>query len=628
MSICESKKIDSNITGLSFAEEVCLKELSEDAAAAAATGTIIVASNPIPGDVLSIGNEAYTFVASGPSGAQILIGADANATAGNIRVKVSADSTLVDIAGSGNTLAVTAVTAGEAGNDITMSATGTAFNFSSGKLKGGHDTTTDPTWYDLEPNSYSDLGGELTTLARSPIDPSRQNKKGNVTDLDADGGFNQDFTQTNSTRLLQGFFFADARQAFSTAPMNGPQIDLTAVTTTQYQALSGLAAPAAGNLVLAEGLGNPNNNGVKRVTGSAAGALTVAEVLVAEANPPAAAKLTLVGHQFASGDLTVQVVNGRASLVATAANFTTLFNQLGLIPGTWIFLGGDAVATRFDNNVGYARIGTIADKSVILDDVTWEPLTDAGAGKTVRMFVPLTIRNEKNPALIKRRSYNIERTLGEGENGTQAEYLEGAVANELTLNVPQADKLNVDMSFVACDNTYRSGDPGDERKVGDHISAPGEDAYNTTSDLYRLKLSIVDPVKSNPSDLFGYLTEATLSISNGVTPNKALGVLGAFDTSSGNFEVSGSLTAYFSSIAACKAIRQNADVGFSGIFAAKGKGFVFDIPLIGLGGGRVNVEKDNPIMIPVEPNGAESKYGHTALYARFDYLPNVAMPSR
>lgn len=489
----------------------------------------------------------------------------------------------------------------------------------------------EPTWYGQEPNSYSDFGGEVTTVARSPIDPNRQNKKGTVTDLDASGGFNTDFTQNNLTRILQGFFFADARVKPSTLSLaiGAANTAITSVTagTKTYAAAAGLAVfNKAGYLIKGTGFANASNNGIKTVASATGTTVVVAETVATETTPPAGASLQVVGFEFPAADVSIAVVDGIPSLVAVATDLTTL----GLIPGEWVWLGGDDAADQFANNTGFGRVATIAATAITFDDTTWNPVNEAGTGKTIRLFFGTVIKNERG-SLIKRRSYNIERTLGEGPEAEnpgdqQAEYLEGAVCNELTLNIPQAEKFNADLTFVACDNTHRSGAAGDKLKGGTRVAGLGEDAFNTSSDVYRIKMAILDPATSRPSPLFGYVTEATLTIQNGVTPNKAVGTLGAIDTSAANFVAGGSATAYFNSVAASRAIRNNADVGFSTILASRNAGMVFDIPLLGLGGGRNNVEKDAPITVPLETNGAENVYGYTAMYVNFPYLPNAAMP--
>lgn len=483
----------------------------------------------------------------------------------------------------------------------------------------------DAVWHGLEPNSYSDFGGELATIARAPIDPSRQNKKGVVTDLDASGGFNSDFTKSNLTRLLQGFFFADARENASTVPMNGAKITVSGADAGDktYTIGSGGAAFKSGSIVFGQGFANAGNNGLKTIASSTATTVVVTETLTDEASPPADARLSVVGFKMAAADANIAVVDGIPSLLTTLFDFTTVDN---LIPGKWVFIGGDGANDAFANNVGFARIKSIQAHALIFDDTTFAAVNETGTGKTIAVFHGTVIKNEKTPSLIKRRSYNIERQLGEGPTATQAEYLEGAVANEFTLNIPQADKINADLTFVACDNTYRSGETGDEVKVGDRVSAPGEDAYNTSSDIYRIKMSVIDPASANPAALFGYVSEANVSINNNVSANKAVGILGSFDTSAGNFEVGGSITAYFTTVAAVKAVRANADVGLSVIGSAKNAGFVFDVPLLGLGGGRLNVEKDAPITVPLEPAGAENANGYTMLYEVFNYLPSLALP--
>jgi hypothetical protein len=182
--------------------------------------------------------------------------------------------------------------------------------------------------------------------------------------------------------------------------------------------------------------------------------------------------------------------------------------------------------------------------------------------------------------------------------------------------------VTIDLAFVATDNEQRNGATG--VKTGTRPTLVAEDAYNTSSDFSRIKLSTVDPTDATVDPLFAYATELTLTLNNNVTPNKAIGVLGAFDTSAGTFEVGGNLTAYFASIDAVQQVRNNGDVTLDIIMVKDNKGLLFDIPLLSLGDGRLNVEQDQAIQLPLETNAAESTFGHTLLFQSFSYLPTLA----
>lgn len=479
-----------------------------------------------------------------------------------------------------------------------------------------------PVFYTQEPNSYSDIGGEITNVMRAPIDPSRQRKKGTVVDLDASGGFNVDLTQNNLTRLLQGFFWADAREKVRTNPLNGTAIPLTALTTSSYDAASGLDSFIVGSLILASKMNDSANNGLAYVSAVTATAVTVDKTLVVDAAPAADSFIETVGFEFPASDIDIVASATSITLTSTLTDFTTLDLNIG----EWVFIGGDATINKFANNVpGYARVKSIAANVLSLDETTFAATSETGTALELQMFFGTVVRNEKDTALIKRRSYNIERTLGSDDDGVQSEYLEGAIANEFTLNIPSVDKINADLTFVAMDSSQRTGLVG--VKSGTRVPAPCEDPFNTSSDIYRIKLSIVDPLTLNPTALFGYVTEATLPINNNVTANKAIATLGAFEATAGDFEVGGSITAYFSKVEAVAAVRNNSDVALSIIAAQNNGAVVLDMPLIALGGGRLTVEKDAPIMIPLDTNAAECPAGYTLLSSFLSYVPNVGMPS-
>lgn len=480
----------------------------------------------------------------------------------------------------------------------------------------------DPTWIALEPNSYTDFGGQVNTVARNPINPARSRKKGTVVDLEASGGFQQDITFFNTRSLLQGFMFADFREKKTTRPTNDDAIAVTGVTAadnTYTTAAGGGTGFLAGHLVVAEGFTNLQNNGLKRVTASTGTTIVVNEVLVDEPAPPAAALLAVVGYQAAAGTLSIALNGSLVRLVSTAGiDFTTL----GLTPGEWIFVGGDATVNGFDDNGGFARVSVITAGYLEFDKVDWAtPAVEAGAGKSINLYFGTVLKNESDPALIKRRTYQLERTLGQDANGTMSEYLVGAVASELTLNAPQADKVTVDMTFQACEHQARNGLTG--VKPGTRVGVVEGDAYNTSNDFARIKLALVT-ADAAVQPLFTFATDLTLTINNNVSANKAIGVLGAFDMTAGTFEVGGSLTAYFASAESVQAVRNNADVTIDAIMVKNNQGILYDIPLLALGNGRLNVEQDQPITIPLETNAAESKFGHTLLWQFFPYLPNAA----
>lgn len=614
-----------------------------------------------------------------------------------------------------------------------------------------------PVWKQLEPNSYNDFGGQLTTVQRRPITDGRQNKKGVVTDLDASGGYNSDLTQTNFQEMLQGFMFADFREKFDTASFNSTAIPITGVTTAsdRYAAASGLDSVSVGALLFASGFSNADNNGLKLVDEVDPTYIGVTANLVDEASPPSTARLVEVGYQFAADEVDIDVAGSLPKLVSTllvAATSTLTFTgnaadgdtvtigsvvytfetgaldapykvdvgvdasasidnlvhaimgtgtpgthyatgteahplvnavngtgdvldvtaklagaqgntivvestganlddfdgdgtllggvgknllDFGLVPGEWVCIGGDGALEKFaaaeDN--GLKRVKSVAaDGSYIEFDKSFLAMSaEASSGsKTVRLFFGRVLKNEVG-TLIKRRSFQFERTLGAPDDAQptqiQGEYLVGSVASQLQLDLTTADKIAADLSFVCMNNEQRTAVQG--LKAGSRPALAEADAFNTSSDVARIKIAKLIAGNEAPTPLFAYATDVGLTINNNLSPNKAISVLGAFDITAGTFQVSGNLEVYFSTVEAVQAVRDNADVTMDMHLVKANAGITIDLPLITLGDGRANIELDQPIKLPLSYDAAtaakyDTNMNHTLLMVFFDYLPDLA----
>lgn len=498
---------------------------------------------------------------------------------------------------------------------------------SLGLLPGEGGLGGSPVWKRLNPNSYNDFGGEVVTVAPNPINPSRQRRKGVTTDLNASGGFNHNLTYTNLTDLMQGVFFADLREQ---PELPVTQVDVDLANPDEYQ-MADTTGFIVGQLIIGKNFANAANNALNQITAIVANvSVEVADGQLVDETPGADAAIKVVGFQFADADAVIDVSGNLPALTSTAvADLTTL----GIVPGQWVYLGGDTAATQFTDavNNGFKRVRSVTADAITFDKSDATMVADAGvAGKTIQLFYGDVLRNETG-ALIKRRTYNIERTLGAPDDALpaqiQSEVLKGAVPNEVAFNIPQADLASLDFTFVATDNEQRDGATG-PKQTG-VIEAVAASEYNTSSDIGRIRLATVSNVDEAPTALFAYVTEATININNNVTPNKAVGVLGAFDVTAGTFEVSGELTAYFSNVAATQAVRTNADVTLDISFVKDNTALIVDLPLISLGDGRLNVEVDQPITLPLSTDAASGQdvstdLDHTALITYFDYVPTAA----
>lgn len=483
-----------------------------------------------------------------------------------------------------------------------------------------------PVWYEREPNSYSDFGGNFAMTARMQLTHDRQHGRGEVTDNNPTAGWSEDLTPMNMRRLMQGYLYADAREKPSTNPLNGTRVLLTSVdpANKQFKAAAGLGSFLVGHIVLAEKFADPGNNLLGVVTAVAAGALTIGAetTMVADASPSTSAEVNAVGFQFAPGGVALSLPQG--SLLLTAAVGGML--ALGLTPGEWV------AASFSDPSVNapfYGRIAALTDTTITFDKTTGVQVADAAAGKTLSLYFGTVVRNESDCTLIKTRSYTMERQYGCGV-GVQSDGVQGWVPDQLTITIPTPgndSKVTFELTGKANTSYERLATEGVlAGAVGSTIqAAANEPCFKPGLDVYQNKLAVIDPSTLNPTALVSYNSEGTLVINNNTAANKAIEVFGNSGQNVGEFNVTGTLNAYWTDERAARAVRQNAELTWHLILTKNSQGapraVIFDVASLGLGNGRATVAANTPVKIPLDSSAGRGKFGYTLLTTFMRYVP-------
>lgn len=460
-----------------------------------------------------------------------------------------------------------------------------------------------PSWEYLEVNSISSFGETIGKTARTPISGDRMRRKGSPTSLDSAVGFDTDLTYSVLNKFAKGFFFSSWKAQTSFVP--------TAVTASGYTVASGGTLPAS-TLLYARNFSNSTNNGLKICkTSTSATILEITTSTVAE-TPPASARVDIVGFQGASGDITM---NSTGGLISTALDFTTL----GLNVGQRIYIGGSSTATTFaTSGAGFARVQAIAAHLLTLDDVPSTFTTDAGAGKTIQIFIGSFIRNVPfSSADFSTETYTFEVVYDYGTGTKEYQYPNGNFANTLSIGMNMQDKATSTFSFVGLDTPV----PTTSRKSGTWVPQYDTTMLNTTSDFATLSIKAEDGT-SIVAASDSVVQNLTVDINNNVTIKKALGSLGGVTYSLGNFTADIKATLYFNSSNAIVAVRDNDTVSICWCLNNEDGGYYFDIPSMTLGGGGRSFAANDTIS--VELSGMDFKdefYGFSLGLTKFPYLP-------
>lgn len=498
--------------------------------------------------------------------------------------------------------------------DVNTTGYAIAFEASVGVLPG----TPNDIAFVLEPNDVTKLGADVTGVRRDPISKDRMPRSSTVVDLDSGVEMEMDCTSEHM-RILMG----SVMMASGIGRERGVMYP-TSVNTDEYVVSDVNVTIPAGRLIFASGFAQTANNGLKLVAGTPSDTQVPADNLVAETTTTSQnATVEICGVQGDTADFRLTSGGNLTSEVA-GLDFTTLGWSVGQI----LHLGDPAsgaayrFATITDNQYaageGFVRIRSIAAHLVTLDknEVLIANGADAGTGKTIRILYGEFLREwADDHANHSKRFSQIETSLPELDGGTDA-YLtsKGNLPDTCTFEFPLTDIVKMSVKWVGTDTPA----PSTTRETWDAVRDPVlVNPFNTTSSYRRKRLCTQAGVT-----VVSELKELSLTINNGVTPEKTQGRLGAFKMNLGNHNVEGTSTWLLDDPDILANIRSHSKLTMDLAMGGEDGGFYIDFPSLRISGGNPGLERNTSVSVEVSimPE-KDASLGYMMGFNRFPYLP-------
>lgn len=458
-------------------------------------------------------------------------------------------------------------------------------------------------WFLLEPNSITNLGATIATVARTPISKNKQRRKGTITDLDSSAEFEHDITLSVFQDFIEGFCFSTAVNADLDMAVSGVVASTDAYTVASVSSTAagklGFSATEYASLVYARGFSTTANNGLRQLSADVSTSATsiATTATLTDETPTGNARVEIAGLRFlaASTDLVAAYSSVSKQMTITEQGTITGFSWLnfGLTKGQLIYVGSPdssgAVVnalqkTAADDAYGYARVVNITALVLTLDKVdTLLQNATMTSDATLDILFGKFIRNVASDATdYLERSFQFEAEYPNlmAGNTSGFQYSLGNYCNTVSFNLPLTSKATATFGFVGTDT--ESPVAAASRKTGASTakSPTQTTAFNTTADIARLRVTEADE-----DGLSTDFKSLTFKINNNVSPEKVLGVLGARYMNTGNFEVDIEAQLLFTNADVLQKIRDNETVTMDFIIENDDGAIGVDVPSMTLGGG-------------------------------------------
>jgi hypothetical protein len=479
-------------------------------------------------------------------------------------------------------------------------------------------------WVTLNPDQagIADFYAKITTVAPSPMSPSRQLEAPEVVDIDAAPKLTMDLTMDHLYAFREGIMMVNVKHAGGTGVS---RFFPTARTTTAFTVAAG-GALQAGTLVIPRGFivgTNVAQNGTPLVVGAAATgtSITVAGG-AAETVSGYAATLEVVGFRGAASDITI---DSSSNITSTIADFTTM----GLVAGMVIWVGGtiggghDFIAQPTYR--GFVKLVTVAAHLLTTSAVTrqWTVgAADPGTGQTIDLYWTSWMREvafDDAAYPSPEPSYAMEMAVpGIGAaNATVYCYAQGQSVDQFKITAALKSLVKAELMFSGTFVTQ----PSVTRLTGPSTAqAVFLRSRFTTVAAKELYLRFTDGTTG--ALISNKVSSWSLTHKNGVSPLKQQGFTGTFENIIGKAEVAVDAELYINSVDPINVGPANTTVAFGAGFRNADGGVFFDVPSMKFTDSPMTFPANGPIMLSAKTAGFRDAIGnYTMGMSMFGYLP-------